>query len=220
METRKIKFLEHYKNSSTLKEAIKEMHTSYEQIKKWKDEDSEFRCEYEKIRQERNNSRVSQDDYKQRIDNFFAFLKHTNVTDALKKAHLGTHKFMELKRNDKDFIERYNRIKAGCSKFERRLLEEKQECICCGRTKPLADFVYKKGLQRYILKTCNDCKKRKNEDSDKKKGDTKGYLREKLREIENDMQKYANSLDFENYIATRREYDFYKRKLDGVKNYE
>ena len=197
METRKIEFLKIYKSCENVNEARDKFKVSTNTIKKWRT-DEEFDKEYRKIGAEklRVGKRISEEEYKERIENFFEYLKHTNVTDALKKAHLGTHKFMGLKRNDKDFIKRYREIKGDSrsSKFDARLFSEKQKCICCKKTKPLAEFVHKKGLQRYILKTCHTCK---NKNSEKKEGKAKSAIYEKLRKIEKDMQKFANSLDTE-----------------------
>ena len=221
METRQIEFLKIYEICENVTEARSKLKVSTNTIKKWRT-DKEFDKEYRKIggKKLRVGKRISEEEYKERIEKFFDILAKYPVMEALKKAQIGTHKFMELKRNDKEFAERYNRIKMGSSKFEQRLFSETKKCICCGKSKPLAEFVKQSVKYKTILKTCNVCREKAKQVAKKPESKTEASIKAKLKEIEREMQFFAKNLDTENYISARRQCDYYKHKLEGAKNYD
>ena len=128
-------------------------------------------------KENRIGKRISEEEYKERIEKFFDILEKYPVTEALKKAQIGTHKFMELKRNNKEFAERYKRIKMGSSKFEKRLFSETKKCICCGKSKPLAEFVKQSVKYKTILKLAMYAGKKRNKSQRNPKARRKRALR-------------------------------------------
>lgn len=224
LNARQKEFLKVYKTAPNLAEAKRLMHVSGELLAKWKAE-KEYRMEHDRIAHMKMCNRVTEKEWQDRIANFLEYVKMMTVPDALKRSKIGTQKFVELRRNDKDFMQMYDKVRraVGFNTIRQKRQTENDEtntrvCIDCGRELPLSVFFEYKDRTRVYYKRCVTClaeHRRKNEEKLRVvETDEIRKLRAKVRLYETLMRDKANVGDTQGYIDARREYDYYKNRLE------